>query len=71
MGYALRYKNLSIRGAEVLVLTCTVYSTNDIGEKLGISAHTVSNHRASVMLKTGSKNIIVLIAFAMHYGYLD
>lgn len=55
MGYALRYKNLSIRGAEVLVLTCTVYSTNDIGEKLGVSAHTVSNHRASVMLKRGAK----------------
>ncbi len=56
---------LSIREKEVLNEVCLGRSTNEIAESLFISDRTVEKHRASIVQKTGSKNMIEAVIFAI------
>ncbi len=56
---------LSARELEVLVQLARGLSTNEIAERLFISPRTVEFHRSNLLSKTGSKNIIELITFAI------
>ena len=56
---------LTPREREVLSLVCQELSTNEIAERLFISSHTVETHRRSLLSKTGCKNSIGLLKFAM------
>jgi DNA-binding NarL/FixJ family response regulator len=53
------------REKEVLELTCRGFTTNEIADKLFLSDRTVEKHRASLLEKTGSKNTVNLILFAI------
>lgn len=61
---------LSKRESEVLELICAGYSNNEIAEKLGISKRTIEGHRSSLISKTGAKNSIHLVLFAMKNNIL-
>jgi DNA-binding NarL/FixJ family response regulator len=50
---------------EVLDLICKGYTSVEIGEMLGMSNRTVDGHRAFMMEKTGAKNTIQLLTFAI------
>lgn len=56
---------LTGREKEILDLICQEYSTSGIAEKLFISTHTVESHRKNLMAKTGSKNVVGLVKFAI------
>ncbi len=56
---------LSKRESEVLELICAGFSNNEIANKLGISKRTIEGHRSSLISKTGAKNSIHLVLFAM------
>ncbi len=56
---------LSRRESEVLELICAGYSNNEIAARLGISKRTIEGHRSSLISKTGAKNSIHLVLFAM------
>ncbi len=56
---------LTRREKEILELICEELSTNEIAEKLFISAYTVETHRKNLLSKTGSKNVAGLVKFAM------
>lgn len=56
---------LTNRELEVLVLICKEYTTEEIAEKLFLSARTVDGHRTNLLDKTGSKNIAGLVIFAV------
>ncbi len=58
---------LTQREKEVLKLICEGFTNKEISEKLFISPRTVDNHRANVLLKTGTKNTATLVAFAIQY----
>lgn len=58
-------KVLSVRELEVLQLIIEEYSSEEIGEKLFISKRTVETHRANILEKTGCRNIIGLIKYAV------
>lgn len=54
---------LSRREREVLELSCQGLLIKEIAEKLFISNRTVEKHRASIMAKTGARNIVEAIIF--------
>lgn len=62
---------LSKREMEVLQLLGKGLTSGEIAEKLFISENTVSNHRASLNSKTGSKNTVSLLAYAIKHNLVD
>ena len=53
------------RELQILKLICQGFTNNEIAEKLFISRRTVDNHRASLLLKTETKNTANLVAFSI------
>ena len=69
--------DLSERETEVLKLICLQKTAKEIGEILFISSKTVEGHRNSLFIKTGVKNVVGLVIYAIqnkiieidHLGY--
>jgi DNA-binding NarL/FixJ family response regulator len=57
--------NLSERELDVLKFICNGLSTNEIAGKLLLSAKTIEAHRAKLLLKTGTRNTVSLVMFAI------
>jgi DNA-binding NarL/FixJ family response regulator len=53
------------REEEVLKLICNGYATNEIAEKLYLSHKTIDNHRSKLLQKTGLKNSVGLVIYAI------
>jgi DNA-binding NarL/FixJ family response regulator len=60
-------KVLTERELEVLQLIIEEYSSDEIAEKLSIGKRTIDTHRANILDKTGCKNIISLIKYAIRH----
>jgi DNA-binding NarL/FixJ family response regulator len=60
--------HLSSREKEILILIAQEYSSEEIGEKLFISAKTVGHHRQSVLIKCQCKTSIGLTKYAISAG---
>ncbi len=60
--------NISEREMEVLTLICQEYTSKEIAEKLFISARTVEGHRRSLQDKTGARNLVGLVLYAVKNG---
>ena len=58
-------RDLSAREAEILLLLVDGESNRTVAERLGISIRTVEAHRARLMLKLGSKNIVDVVKYAV------
>jgi DNA-binding NarL/FixJ family response regulator len=56
---------LSKREYEVLQLICKGFSNQEIADQLHISPKTVDTHRTNLLSKTGSKNSVSLVMFAI------
>lgn len=61
----------SKREQEVLNLSCQGLPIKIIADKLSISDRTVEKHRANLMEKTGSKNIVEVIVFAVKHHLIE
>lgn len=61
----------SKREQEVLKLSCKGLPIKIIADELCISDRTVEKHRASLMEKTGSKNIVEVIIYALKNDLID
>ena len=59
---------LTPREKDVLKLICEEYTTHEIADKLFISVNTVETHRKNLFSKTGVKNGIGLVKFALTNG---
>lgn len=62
---------LSKRELEVLKLIVKECSTEEIADQLSISKATVNAHRRNLYQKTGAKNIVGLIKYALHLGLIE
>lgn len=60
--------NISEREMEVLSLICQEYTSKEIADKLFISTRTVEGHRRSLQEKTGSRNLVGLVLYAVKNG---
>jgi len=63
--------DLSKREKEVLVLSCKGFPIKQIADQLFISDRTVEKHRANLMAKTGSKNIVEVIIYAIKHDLIE
>jgi DNA-binding NarL/FixJ family response regulator len=59
------YYELTPRELEILDLICREYSNKEISEKLFISISTIETHRNNMFQKTGSKNVVGLVRYAV------
>jgi len=62
---------LSKREKEVLLLACKGYPIKQIADELFISDRTVEKHRANLMAKTNSKNIVEVIIYAIKNNLIE
>lgn len=62
---------LTEREAEILDLITKEYTSEQIGEKLFISPRTVESHRKNIFMKTGAKNIVGLIKYAIENNLIN
>ena len=60
--------DLSERELEIIDLVAQGLTNQEIGERLMISKRTVDNHVSNVFTKTGSKNRVALLNWAMDNG---
>lgn len=65
---AIQDGTLSARELEVLKLIVKEQTSGEIADQLFISKKTVDNHRANLLLKTGSKSTIGLVKYAIYNG---
>ena len=61
---------LTSRELEIIVLACKEYNSAQIAKHFTISPRTVETHRKRMMEKTGSRNFIGVILFALKRNYL-
>ena len=60
--------SLSAREMEIIQLVAGGLTNQDIAQKLTISKRTVDNHVSNMFTKTGSKNRVALLNWAMDNG---
>lgn len=61
---------LTPREIEILKLVCEEMNSQEIAEKLFISVHTAETHRRNLLSKTGCRNSVGLVKYAMEKGYV-
>jgi len=61
---------LSERELEVLKLLAAGYTSQQVGDELGLSAKTVDTYKARVMEKLGLKSRAELVRYALRHGLL-
>lgn len=63
------YMELTKREIDILKLVCDELNSQEIADKLFISKHTAETHRRNILSKTGCKNSVGLVKYAMDNGY--
>jgi DNA-binding NarL/FixJ family response regulator len=63
--------DLNDREIEVLRLVCQECSNQEIADKIFLSVRTVEGYRARLFEKTGSKNLVGLVIFAIKKGIIS
>ena len=59
------------RELEIISMAFSELSSYEIAERLFINVRTVETHRKRIMDKTGSKNFIGVIVFALRHGHIS
>jgi DNA-binding NarL/FixJ family response regulator len=59
------------REMEVLTLAAEGFTNREIADKLFTSKRTVEGHRQSMIIKTGTRNTIALIRYAIQHGVIN
>ena len=67
-GFELGRTDLSERELEIIELVATGHTNQEIAKQLTISKRTVDNHVSNIFAKTGAKNRVALINWAMDNG---
>ena len=65
------FTNLSEREKQVITLVAEGYTSEEVGEILGITAKTISRHRARIMEKLQLDSTVDLVKFAIRNGLAD
>lgn len=63
--------DLTPRERQILSLVARGSTNREIGERLGVSAKTIDNHRTNLMRKLGVHSVAELLAYALREGLLD
>lgn len=63
--------DLTPRELQILSLLTNGFSNQNIGERLGVSAKTIDNHRTNLMRKLGVHSQAELLAYALREGLIE
>ncbi|MEO1701127.1 MAG: response regulator transcription factor [Pseudomonadota bacterium] len=63
--------DLTPRERQILSLISRGYANREIGDRLGVSAKTIDNHRTNLMRKLDVHSVAELLAYALREGLLD
>jgi DNA-binding NarL/FixJ family response regulator len=63
--------SITMREKEILELIARGYANHEISAKLSISARTVERHRTNLLEKTGSRNSVRLIIYALRHNLIS
>ena len=55
---------------DILMQICEERTNREISDKLNLSIKTVENYRNKLLIKTGSKNVVGLVTYAIKKGHL-
>lgn len=58
------------RELEVLQLIAQQYTNKQIAEKLSLTVKTIEAHKSNLLAKTGSKNALGLVVYAIEQGLI-
>jgi DNA-binding NarL/FixJ family response regulator len=64
-------EKISDRELEILTLICHEYTNVEIAKKLFLSVRTIEGHRNSLLSKTGAKNTVGLVLYALIYKLVN
>jgi DNA-binding CsgD family transcriptional regulator len=64
-------ERLSPRQREVLAGIAQGLSVKEIAARMGLSTKTVETHRAALLVRTGLRNVVGLVLFAVYHGLVD
>jgi len=64
-------EELTPREKEILKLICEQYTSSEIASKLFVSIRTVEGHRNNLLAKTGAKNTVGLVLYALINNMVD
>lgn len=56
---------ITIRETEIIRMICDQHSSNEIADKLCLSSKTIKRHRQILFDKTGVKNVVGLVLYAI------
>lgn len=59
------------RETDIIKLICQQYTNKEIAEMLGLSIRTVESHREKIQEKTGAKNAIGVVVYAIKHGIYE
>ena len=63
--------NLTSRHREILQLVAIGYTTEEVGERLGIAAKTVNNHLSTMYRRMRARNLTQAVLMAVRAGLVD
>jgi len=63
--------SLTSREKEILAMICEGLNSSEIAAKLFLSERTVENHRANLLDKTGCRNSLSLVIYALRNNLID
>jgi DNA-binding NarL/FixJ family response regulator len=61
----------SKRETDILLLMCKQFTNREIATQLGLSVRTVESHREHILQKTGAKNSIGMVIYAIKHGIFE
>ena len=61
-------KRFTSRETDVIKLICEQYTNKEIATKLGLSIRTVESHREKIQEKTGAKNSVGVVIYAIRHS---
>lgn len=67
---SLSSSDLTEREKEIIRLICRQYSMKDIAAQLKLSPRTIESHKENILMKTGSKNLVGIVLYAVEHQLL-
>ncbi len=64
-------KKFTVRETDIIKLICEQYTNKEIATKLGLSIRTVESHREKIHEKTGAKNSIGVVIYAIKHNLYE
>lgn len=67
----LKLASLTDKEIEIIQMICKQKTNKEIGEIMGLSMRTIENHRATILVKTDTKNVAGIVMYALKHRIIS